>query len=122
MPPLNVIVASNDPRAAELAARLHHHFRSVAVAHSVDEIRTAIPKHRAQLAVVDLETIPLEKVRELCREFGHTSIVCTHRLPDEEMWASALAAGAIDCCYNADVAGILEAVRRNLELARSNAA
>jgi len=122
MEPMNVVIASSDPTAAELAAHLNRHFRSVAVTRSLDEVRAAIPKQRAQLAVVDLETVPLEKIRELCREFGHTSVVCTHRLPDEEMWTSALAAGAIDCCHNADVAGILQAVERSLSSRRSHAA
>jgi hypothetical protein len=48
--------------------------------------------------------------------------VCTHRIPDDEMWAEALTAGAIDCCQNADVAGILDAVQRNIHLAHSSAA
>jgi DNA-binding NarL/FixJ family response regulator len=122
MQPMNVVIASDDPTAVELAAHLNRYFRSVAVAHSLEEARAAIPRHCAQLAVVDLETVPLERVRELCREFGHTSVVCTHRLPDEEIWISALAAGAIDCCHNADVAGILEAVERSLSSMRTNAA
>jgi hypothetical protein len=38
------------------------------------------------------------------------------------MWMEALAAGAIDCCQTADVTGIVQAVDRNLKMARSNAA
>jgi DNA-binding response OmpR family regulator len=123
MQPLNVVVASQDPRAAsQLAASLHKHFRSVAVARSVEEVRSAIPKQRAQLAIVDLELASFEDVERLTRDFDHTSIVCTHRIPDEEMWAAALAAGAIDCCQIADVSGIVQAVDRNVRLARSSAA
>ncbi len=123
MQSLNVVVASRDKQAAsQLAASLNQHFRSVAVARSLDEVRSAIPKHRAQLAIVDLELASLEDVERLTHEFDHTSIVCTHRIPDEEMWASALAAGAIDCCQNADVAGIVDTVQRNVKMARSNAA
>jgi DNA-binding NarL/FixJ family response regulator len=120
---LNVVVASNDPRAAsQLAASLNPHFRTVSVARSLDEIRHAIPKHRAHLAIVDLEMASVDDIERLIHEFGHTSIVCTHRIPDEEMWASALAAGAIDCCPNDDAACIVRAVDRNVKLARSNAA
>jgi DNA-binding NarL/FixJ family response regulator len=123
MQPLNVVVASNDSQAASLlAASLNPHFRTVSVARSLDEIRHAIPKHRAQLAIVDLELASVEDVERLIREFGHTKIVCTHRIPDDEMWASALAAGAIDCCPSDDAACIVRAVDRNVMLARSNAA
>ena len=114
MQPLDVVVATRDPQSsASLAVSLTRHFRSVSVAGSVEEIRRAIPKHRARLAVVDLELASLSEVRELCLQFDSTAIVCTHRIPDDEMWASALAAGAIDCCQNADVAGIVAAVQRN---------
>ena len=123
MQPLNVVVASSDSQAAaQLAASLNPHFRTVSVARSLDEIRHAIPKHRAQLAIVDMELASVEDVRRLTREFGHTSIVCTHRIPDEEMWASVLAAGAIDCCSTDDPAGIVETVSRNVRMARTSAA
>jgi DNA-binding NarL/FixJ family response regulator len=123
MQPLNVVVANNDSQAAsQLAASLNPHFRTVSVARSLDEIRHAIPKHRAHLAIVDLGLASVQDVERLAHEFGHTSIVCTHRIPDEEMWASALAAGAIDCCPNDDPAGIVETVSRNVRMARSSAA
>lgn len=123
MQPLNVVVATSDSQAASgLAASLNHYFRSVSVARSADEARSAIPKHRAQLAVVDLETVNLSEVQKLCREFDHTQVLCVHRLADDEMWAQALAAGAIDCCQSADVAGIVEAVDRNQRRSRSTAA
>ena len=120
---LNVVIASRDARiASHLAESLNQHCRSVSVANSLDEVRHAIAKVRAQVAIVDLETADLKQVRDLCTEFGQTQVVCTHRIPDEEMWAEALSAGAIDCCHNADVAGIMDAVRRNVQLARSKAA
>ncbi len=123
MQPVNIVVAHNDfITAAQLAASLHRHFLSVAVARSVDEIRSAIPKHRPQVALVDLETVPLDEVSRLCQEFHDVSIVCTHRVPDEEMWAEALAAGAIDVCQTNDVSAILFAVQRNLPLGRASAA
>ena len=120
---LNIIIASRDSKVVgRLAESLNRHFRSVAVARSMDEVRHGIPKHRAQIAVVDLETASIQQVRELCSEFSHTQVVCTHRIPDEEMWANSLAAGAIDCCHNEDAAAIIDAVRRNSLLARSSAA
>ncbi len=123
MQPLNVVIASNDSQAAlRLAASLRPHFRSVAVALSMENVRHAIAKNRAAIAVVDLEMASMEEVARLCQEFEQTQIVCTHRVPDEEMWAQSLAAGALDCCHNADVAGIVQAVHRNVALARGNAA
>ena len=123
MQPLSVVIATADHQSASrLAESLNRHFRTVAVAHSIDECRHAIPKHRAQLAIVDLESVNLEDVAKLRNDFGQTQVVCTHRVPDEEMWTEALTAGAIDCCQNADVAAILEAIRRNFRQTRTNAA
>ena len=123
MQPLSVVIASTDSNiASRLAESLNRHFRSVSFARSLDEVRHAIPKHRAQFAIVDLEAVSMKDVKQLCHDFGSTQVVCTHRIPDEEMWMEALAAGAIDCCHNADVAAIMSAVQRNQRLARSNAA
>ncbi len=123
MQPLKIVVAHNDSHtASQLAASLNKHFRSVSVARSLDEVRSAIPRQKPELAVVDLETVSLKDVQRLCREFGDVPIVCTHRLPDEQMWTEALEAGAVDVCQTNDVGGILLAVRRNLHAARGNAA
>jgi DNA-binding NarL/FixJ family response regulator len=120
MQSLSVVIANRDPQAAsQLAASLNAYFRNVSVARSLDEVRNAIPKHCAQLAILDLELASVEDVERLAREFNHTSIVCTHRIPDDEMWASALAAGAIDCCQNADVSSIVQAVDRYVKRARA---
>jgi len=123
MQSLSVVIANRDSQSAsQLAASLNAYFRNVSVARSLDEVRTAIPKHRAQLAILDLELASVEDVERLVREFNHTSIVCTHRIPDDEMWAAALSAGAIDCCPSDDAACIVEAVDRHVNRARSNAA
>ena len=123
MQPLNVVIASPDSKtASRIAESLQRHFRSISLVRSIDEVRYAIPKHRAQLAIVDLELMNMKDVQALCSDFAQTQIVCTHRVPDEEMWAEALNAGAIDCCQNADIAGILDAIQRNGRLAQSNAA
>ena len=76
----------------------------------MDELRTAIPKHRADLAVVDLDLITLPDIQTLHREFPHTVVVCTHRTPDEEMWPSVMDAGAADFCQSSDVRAIVMAV------------
>lgn len=117
MQPLNVVVAYSDAKAAEtLAASLHDHFHSVCIARSLDELRRAIPRHRAEMAIVDLEMVPMGEIEELCHEFGKIFVVCTHRVPDEQMWAAALSVGAIDCCHSTDVRGIVSAAARENHL------
>jgi hypothetical protein len=123
MQSLSVVIANRDfQSASQLAASLNTYCRNVSVVRSLDEVRTAIPKHRAQLAILDLELASVEDVERLGREFNHTGIVCTHRIPDDEMWAAVLSAGAIDCCPSDDAASIVNAVDRYVRLARGNAA
>ncbi len=118
---IDVVVAHSDNTSAQkLASSLNPLFRSVQVVNSVEELRAAIARKRARLAITDLETVGLENVEQLHREFG-ISVVCTHRIPDETMWSQALNHGAIDCCHTSDVKGIMQAVTRNV-LARSHAA
>jgi DNA-binding NtrC family response regulator len=123
MKPLTVVIAQQDPKCAEtLAASLHSHFRAISVARSVDELRTAIPKNRADLAVVDLELATLPDIAELHREFPQTVVVCTHRTPDEEMWSLVMEAGASDFCQNSDVRSIVMAATRDTHLGNGAAA
>jgi DNA-binding NarL/FixJ family response regulator len=98
-----------------LAASLHDHFSSVAVAHSLEELRDAIPRHRAHAVIVDLEMTGLGTIEDLRRQFPNTNIVCTHRVADEEMWASALDAGANDMCCSSDVENVVRATLRSLD-------
>ncbi len=108
MKPLSVVVYQcNHQNAESLAKSLHNHFRLVNVARDLDELRRAIPRHRADVAIVDLEQAGLEDIRQLSQEFSGTSIVCTHRLADERMWVQALAAGALDCCAGSDIRAIV---------------
>jgi DNA-binding NarL/FixJ family response regulator len=123
MKPLNIVVAQNDSVSAEaLAASLQHHFHVVALARTLDEVRSAIPKHRADVAVIDLEMASLADIDTLRREFQKLDIVCTHRLADEKIWTLALAAGARDCCHPSDVRSIVFAASHTVPMARSSAA
>ncbi len=124
MRPLNVVVAQLDARNAEhLAASLYDHFRSVAVARSLEELREAIPRNNADVAIVDLELIDLPDLADLHQTYRNTTLVCTHRVADEEMWTSALAAGASDMCSSGDVDGIIRCILRSLDaLAAAKAA
>jgi len=120
---MHVVVSSADPAiAARLAASLSPHLAGITVGHSLHETRAAIARHRSAGVVVDLETLNLDDVEQLCREFPGAHVVCTHRLADEQMWTAALTAGAVDCCYDADVDGILKSVGFARPVARSTAA
>ena len=120
---MNVVVAQGDPGSAEsLAASLQNHFRIVAVARGVNEIRAAIPKHRADVVVVDMEMASLAEIDGLRQEFPQVEIVCTHRLADDRLWTQALAAGAADCCHPSDIRSIVFAASRTVPMARTTAA
>jgi len=120
---LNVVVAQLDSNNAQhLAASLYRHFRSVAVARSLEELRDAIPLTHADVAIVDLELVGLADLEDLHRTYQDASIVCTHRCADEEMWASALAAGATDMCSSTDVEDIVYCTLRNLDAAAASQA
>jgi DNA-binding NarL/FixJ family response regulator len=115
MKPLNVVVAQMDPKTAEaIAASLHNYFRSVSVARSKEELCNAIPRRRADVAVVDLEMISLAELEQLHRDLPATAIVCTHRIPDEEMWTGAMTAGAADVCDNQNVGAVVNSALRSV--------
>jgi DNA-binding NarL/FixJ family response regulator len=123
MKPLSIVVAQSNAKAAECLARsLHNHFRVVNLARSVSELRNSIPRHRADVAVVDLELAALVEIQELRKEFNATTIVCTHRLADEKMWTEALAMGAADCCNASDVRAIVMAATNIKPLSHAHAA
>ena len=123
MKPLNVVVLQSDPQLAEsLCSSLQEHFKGVSTARNLQEARHMVPKNRAGVAIVDLEAATLIEIDELRREFPELGIVCTHRLADEELWAAALNAGALDCCHPADVRSLVHAANRTVIMARTTAA
>jgi CheY-like chemotaxis protein len=105
-----ILIANSDPNnTTNLSEVLRQHARSVLVVGSPEELLAAVPKHRATTVIADLETVPLSEIERLHKTFRQLSIICTHRVPDEQMWADSLAAGAIDCCHNRDLNGIARA-------------
>jgi len=99
MEPVSVVLYHNDARTAQvLATGLSQHFNSVHLARDCEEIRPAIARHRAEVLVLDLETSRIDEVKRLHHEFPRLSIVCTHRLADEELWTDAMNQGAADIC------------------------
>jgi len=111
MQPHYVVLLQSDPRVADsLTSALSTSFASVERAGSLLELRGFIAKHRASIAILDIEATPLSEVGRLSKEFPQTGIVCTHRLADEDMWSAALEAGAIDICPSSDIRGIVRSV------------
>jgi DNA-binding NtrC family response regulator len=117
-----VLLQSNPEIAQSLAATLLGSFRSVHSVRSLEELRSSILKHRARVVILDMEMAPLPEVERLSHEFPGLSVVCTHRLADEEMWTAALSAGASDICPTYDTHSILTAALHNARRTRSVAA
>lgn len=119
----SVVVLESDPKVAQsLAGRLSSHFYSVHLTRSREELRERVAKNRPQAVILDMEDSPLADVRSLRRDFPTLPIVCTHRVPDEELWVAALEAGASDVCPADDVQNVLTAVLRSVASAQHAAA
>ena len=112
MPSPTIVIAQPDPGIVlGLTHDLHAHFPRVAVAQNAKDLRELLQRHEARVAVIDLELVDTEEVRKLSTLFGDLMIICTHRSPDEQMWLSALNAGAVEFCHPQDVRSILHASR-----------
>jgi DNA-binding NarL/FixJ family response regulator len=123
MQPLNVVILQNDAEVAlSLRNSLQTHFNFIYLGRTLEEIKVAIPKYRAQIVILDLEVVPRSAVEGLRREFPGISLVCTHRLADEEMWMEMVDAGANDLCFSADSQGILSAALRSTRAAAKSIA
>jgi DNA-binding NarL/FixJ family response regulator len=119
----SVVLLQVDPVVAQsLTNSLLSSFRSVHAVRSMEELRGSILKHRAKVVTLDMEMASLPEVERLSHEFPGLSVVCTHRLADEEMWTAALSAGASDICPTYDTHSILSAAVRNSRRAQSAAA
>jgi len=123
MRPIHVVLAHRGPAPADsFVQSTQPQFHSIATANSLDEIRSAIARLRAPLAIVDLELVNFSELEELCREFPATAFVCIHRLADDEMWSQSLSVGAVDFCLAGDLLKILQSSDRYLAIQQSQAA
>lgn len=118
----SIVVLEKDPRVARsLVGGLRPHF-SVHVTGSREELRDRVQRNHPEAVVLNIEYWRLTDVESLHRDFPELPIVCTHRIPDEEMWMAALDAGASDVCPSDDVGNVLTSVLRSTSLARTAAA
>jgi hypothetical protein len=115
MQPLHVVILQSDSQAAQtiVSALASSSTFLVHQVQSLPELRASVAKHRAGIAILDMEAASISDVEHLCREFPAASIVCTHRLADDNLWTTALNAGATDVCPPSDIRGILRAARTN---------
>lgn len=119
----SVVLLAKDANVAQsLAGGLRSYFHAVHVTRSRDELREKIKKNRPEAVVLDIEHSRLTDVESLHRDFPSLPIVCTHRIPDEELWMAALEAGASDVCPSDDVENVLSSLLRSLGMSRSAAA
>ncbi len=107
MQPLYVVILQSDGRIAKSVASALSDSFSIEFASSLVELRQLIAGSRVGIAILDMEVASLSEVQSLARDFPRTSIVCTHRLADEDMWTAALSAGAVDICSSSDVPAIV---------------
>lgn len=113
---LSVVVLEADPKVAQsLAGGLRSHF-SVLLTRSREELRERLNTNRAEAVVLNMEHSQLTDIQSLHQDFPALPIVCTHRVPDEEMWMAALEAGASDVCPSDDVENVITSVRRSMGL------
>jgi DNA-binding response OmpR family regulator len=117
----SVVVVENNPQLAQsLAGGLASHLFSVQLTGSGEELWERVSRNRPEAVVLDMEYSRLTDVRNLHHDFPSLPIVCTHRVPDDELWVAAMEAGASDVCSAGDVQDVLRSLLRNL--ARVNAA
>ncbi len=117
-----VVLQPDAALARDLSSVLAPHFGSIHMVTNLKDLRDAIAHRRPRAVVLDMESLPVEDVWGLGREFPGVSIICTHRLPDDEMWTRALEAGAIDVCPTYDPASVVSAILRSAEGSREAAA
>jgi DNA-binding NarL/FixJ family response regulator len=112
----NVVVVESDPRVAK---SLSSQFHSIHLTRSGEELRDRVAKNRPEAVILDMEYSRLTDIRNLREDFPSLPIVCTHRIPDEELWIAALEAGANDVCSADDVKSVLTSVLRSIPSGKS---
>lgn len=112
----SVVVFEKDPAVADsLAGGLRSHFSVLSVrrTQSHKDLRDNVAQNNPRAIILNIESWPLSAVESLHHDFPDLPIVCTHRVPDEEMWMAALTAGAADMCPSDDVTDVLTSILRN---------
>jgi DNA-binding NtrC family response regulator len=121
MSSLSLLVVSQDSEAlAGLAAQLATKFSAVHSADSLEMANLAILEQRPDAVLADLETLGPEGIFALTHSYA-VPVICMHRVPDEEMWMTAIEFGALDICCLSDCNSILKALEQHLKVRRTAA-
>lgn len=119
----SVVVLESDPKLAQsLAGGLSSHFNPIHLTHTRDELRERVVVDRPEVVILDMEYSRLTDVRSLHQDFPALPIVCTYRIPDDDLWIAALEAGASDVCRAGDVKNVLNSALRSVAMAKASAA
>jgi len=107
-----IVVLQNDAAHAEnLVSRFNSVSEAVFVVRSLPELQALVKQFPIFIGVLDLGLVTVQEVARL-RLLSGMQIVCTHHAPDDVMWTEAMDAGAIDCCFDDDVAAICRALQQ----------
>lgn len=118
----SVVILEKDPSLASLLAGGLGSYFSVHFPHSHERLLESLLRTNPEAVVLNLEHWQLTDVESLHQAFPLVPIVCTHRIPDEEMWAAALSAGACDVCPSGDVGNVVMSILRSTSTSRNAAA
>src|SRR5438477_67939 len=89
MKPLNVVIAQRECKTAETLARdLQNHFKMIAVARDLEEMRRTVPKHRADVAVLNLPSQLWLQRDPLCRALAGPAARSARRAAGESCAAA----------------------------------
>jgi DNA-binding NtrC family response regulator len=120
---LSVIVLESDSSVAQaLAGGLSSHLHSVQMTRSGEELRERVAENHPAVVILDMECSHLSDVRTLHHDFPSMPIVCTHRVPDDDLWIAAMDAGATDVCATDDVQKVLLSALQSVATAKGAAA
>jgi hypothetical protein len=112
MPESNfILLQGNADIERQLLSALSHASGHVHATRCMDQLREQIEKTRVNGVVVDMETVSLGEIEKFVRDFPGVTLVCNHRIADDELWTAAMNVGATDCCDSRDMRGILSALR-----------
>ena len=118
----NLVVLQSDADIERLlVAALTDHAKQVHATRCMAQLRHEVTQTRARIVVLDMEAVSIAEIEEFVRDFPFVTLVCNHRLADDDVWKAAMNAGAEDCYASRDTRGILNAVgvstRRSLQAA-----
>ena len=107
-----VIVQSDVGVAQKLADHLQLYLGRIIVSGNALGFRTLLLRQETNGVELDLESVRVEEIRQLARDFHNLKIVCTHRSPDERLWAATIEAGATELCHTLDLNSMIRVLRR----------